>query len=352
MQKILLIEDNLAFRENTAEILELAGYQVISAQDGRQGVELARTSKPDLIICDILMPVLDGYGVLLMLQRDLQLQDVPFIFLSAKSDRADIRKGMEMGADDYIPKPYHHTELLGAIETRLKKAEGLKKTFAQNLNGINELIATTANRDYLSELKENRSVNTYRKKQIIYSQGNYPSKLYYILKGKVKNFRCNEDGKELILKLYKEGDFIGHMALLEDRRYQESAQALEDTELAVIPKAEFDELVNNNPAVLKSFINILARNIHENEEHLLGIAFQSVRKKVAFVLVSLYQKYNTLPEKSFTIDMSRENLASIAGIAKESMIRTLSDFKDENLIRIESSYIQVLNYQKLLQVVS
>lgn len=351
MQKILLIEDNLAFRENTAEILELAGYEVITAQDGRKGVELARSGKPDLIICDIMMPVLDGYGVLLMLQRDQKLQDVPFIFLSARSERADIRKGMEMGADDYISKPYDGTELLGAIETRLKKAEALKRTFTQNLNGVNDLITAVANRDYLSELKENRSVNVYRKKQVIYSQGNYPSKLYYILKGKVKSFRCNEDGKELILKLYKEGDFIGHMALLEDVRYQETAQALEDCELAVIPKAEFDELVGSNPMVLKSFINILARNIRENEEHLLGIAFQSVRKKVAFVLLSLYHKYHTVPEKPFTIDISRENLASIAGIAKESMIRTLSDFKEENLINIEASYIQVLNYQRLQQLV-
>ena len=106
MNTILLIEDNHEIRENTAEILELANYNVITAENGKDGVEKAIASKPDVIICDIMMPVLDGYGVLHMLNKNEDLKDVPFIFLTAKAERSDFRKGMEMGADDYVTKPF------------------------------------------------------------------------------------------------------------------------------------------------------------------------------------------------------------------------------------------------------
>src|SRR4051812_45364704 len=106
MKKILLIEDNEDIRENTAEILALANYIVVTAPDGKVGVEEAFKTKPDLIICDIMMPVLDGYGVLHMLHKNKETQDTPFIFLSARTDRCDVRKGMDIGADDYITKPF------------------------------------------------------------------------------------------------------------------------------------------------------------------------------------------------------------------------------------------------------
>ena len=121
MKKILLIEDNDEIRENTAEILELSNYKVITAENGKRGVELAMGNKPDLIVCDIMMPVLDGYGVLMTLQKNTDTQNIPFIFLTAKAERNDFRKGMELGADDYITKPFEGSELLNAIESRLKK---------------------------------------------------------------------------------------------------------------------------------------------------------------------------------------------------------------------------------------
>src|SRR6185369_16481386 len=102
MKKILLIEDNKDMRENTREILELANYQVHAAKNGKEGVEAAQKEKPDLIICDIMMPVLDGYGVLHMLAKKDETAGIPFIFLTAKAERSELRKGMEMGADDYV----------------------------------------------------------------------------------------------------------------------------------------------------------------------------------------------------------------------------------------------------------
>jgi CheY-like chemotaxis protein len=120
-KKILVIEDNLEMRENIAEILELANYEIVTAEDGKKGVVAAKAEKPDLIICDVMMPELDGYGVLHILGKDPITLAIPFIFLTAKSESVDVRKGMGMGADDYITKPFEEMDLLDAVEMRFKE---------------------------------------------------------------------------------------------------------------------------------------------------------------------------------------------------------------------------------------
>jgi CheY-like chemotaxis protein len=118
---ILVIDDNKDIRENTAELLELAGYKTFMAENGRKGVELALQEKPSLIICDIMMPELDGYGVLYLIRKNPQTENIPLIFLTAKEGRNDLRKGLAMGADNYIPKPYEEMELFSAVDIGLKK---------------------------------------------------------------------------------------------------------------------------------------------------------------------------------------------------------------------------------------
>src|SRR6188508_814735 len=137
---ILLIEDNNELRDNTAEILELANYKVSTAENGKVGVEQALKSKPDLIICDIMMPVLDGYGVLHLINKNPELSAVPFIFLTAKSERGDFRRGMEMGADDYISKPFTDIELLNAIDSRVKKVTLLQKNYTPDADGLRDML--------------------------------------------------------------------------------------------------------------------------------------------------------------------------------------------------------------------
>ena len=347
MQKILLIEDNDEIRENMAEILDLAGYDVYTAANGKEGIKTAIQEIPDLILCDIMMPVLDGYGVLHMLQKHEALENVPFIFLTAKSERLEVRKGMELGADDYITKPFDGTELLNAIAGRLKKAAAFKKRIAASTEGIQQLIELSLGKDYLAEFKEGRNTNHYKRKQVIYSEGNHPTKLYYIIKGKVKTYIRNEGAKEFIVGLYNEGDFLGYMALMEHAVYKETAEPLSDVELALIPASEFEKLLLDNPVVMKKFIEMLAQNIHEKETRLLAIAYNSLRKKVADTLVTLYRKYNATEEKDYMIDLSRENLAAIAGVAKESLIRMLGEFKDEHLIGLEGSHIKILQLTEL-----
>lgn len=152
----------------------------------------------------------------------------------------------------------------------------------------------------------------------------------------------HDNGKELISGLYNEGDYLGYTTLLESGVYTDQAEAIEDAELALIPKADFDELINSNPGVLKRFIQMLAKNMVEKEEQLLGIAYNSLRKKVADALLSIHKKFNTM-----SIDISRDNLAAVAGVAKESLIRTLGDFRDEKLISIKEGDILLLDLKKL-----
>jgi CRP-like cAMP-binding protein/CheY-like chemotaxis protein len=347
MKKILLIEDNNDVRENTAEILKLAKYNVLLAKNGKEGVELASAEKPDLIICDIMMPVLDGHGVLHLLSKNEETSSIPFIFLTAKAERGDFRKGMEMGADDYITKPFDDVELLNAIESRLKKNEVLKREFAKSIQGIDDFIAGAKGVDSLKKLSEARDIRTYKKKDSIYKEGTFPKGVYFISKGKVKIHKINEFGKELITELHKEGDFFGYLSLLQDEKYTNAATAMDDCEIYMIPKDDFFALLYKNAEVAKKFIEILSNDLLEIEQQLIKLAYNSVRKRVAEALVKLSDKYKKNDESKFSMSVSREDLANIVGTATETVIRTLSDFKDENYIEVSGGTITILNYNKL-----
>lgn len=343
---ILLIEDNEGMRENTAEILALSNYDVITAENGKVGVELARKYKPDLIICDIMMPELDGYGVLHMLSKHHETAGIPFIFLTAKAEKNDFRKGMVMGADDYLTKPFDDIELLDAVEIRLKKAETLKREFEQSAKGFDEFVDNVKGLNELATFTNERSLRTFRKREMVFSEGNYPSALYLINKGKIKTFKTNEAGKELITGIHKEGDFIGYVSLLEDTQYTESAEALEDAEIYIIPKQDFFTLIYNNKEISGKFVKMLSNNLAEREDRLIRLAYNSVRKRVSEALVMLHDRYKDGQEK-VVIPISREDLAGIVGTATESVIRTLGDFKEEKLIEVQKGDIIITNLDKL-----
>jgi CRP/FNR family transcriptional regulator, polysaccharide utilization system transcription regulator len=346
-KKILLIEDNADVRENTAEILELAHYKVYTAPDGKEGVEMARTENPDLIICDIMMPGLDGYGVLHLLGKDPAMAAIPFIFLTAKAERSDMRKGMDLGADDYITKPFDKTELLNAVESRIRKAEVLKKEYEKDFDGLSTFISEIAGSNALKKFLEGKKTNHYKKKETIYLEGNYPNGLYYINKGKVKIFKTHEYGKELITDLLKDGDFFAYTSLLEEKPYGESAETLEDSEITFIPKDEFHNMIFGNVSVTRSFIKILTKGVVDKQERLVDLAYSSVRKRTAEALLLLQDKYQNKDEGQFAMAIARDDLANIVGTATESLIRTLSDFKEENLIEIKGGKIKIINENKL-----
>ena len=352
MKTILLIEDNQEVRENTAEILELANYTLFTAENGKEGIELAqRKPPPDLIICDIMMPELDGYGVLHILNKNPETAQIPFIFLTAKTERQDYRKGMNMGADDYLTKPFDDVELLDAVESRLRKAEIINMEFLRSMDGLNQFLKEAKSFEDLRKLSEDRKVRNYKKKSHIYLEGDIPNTLLFINKGKVKTYKTNEDGKELITGLHKEGDFIGHIALLQDSSYNESAMALEETEICMVPKQDFFSLLYNNRDVANRFIKMLSDNVKEKEEQLLHLAYDTVRQRVAQALLTLQERYSGDGGEGKSFSISREDLANMVGTAPESVIRTLSDFKHESLISIEASEIHIVDKDKLSSII-
>lgn len=352
MKSILLIEDNKDVRENTAEILSLSNYKVFTAENGKAGVELAVQEHPDLIICDIMMPVMDGYSVLHSLSKNSETSSIPFIFLTAKTERSDLRKGMEMGADDYITKPFDDIELLNAVEARLAKSAALKRDFATSIEGFNEFISAAKKVQHLNLLSDEHEVRNYKKRQLIYESAGRPVCMFFVEKGKVKIFRTNDDGKELITSIFKEGEFFGYTPLFEESHYQDSAEALEDCEIMLIPKEEFFELIGNDPSVAGRFIRMLADNLSEREEQLLQLAYNSVRKRVANSLLHVQSRYKKSDKDNPVLQFTREDLANVVGTATESLIRTLSDFKSEKLIDIKDGKISILNEEKLRKMVN
>lgn len=346
MKSVLVIDDNTDIRENTAEILELAGYKTFTAENGKKGVELAQKEKPDLIVCDIMMPELDGYGVLHLLRKNEETERIPFVFLTAKTERSDFRKGMEMGADDYITKPFEDIELLNAIEIRLKKAAVLDNKYAPSQQGITQFIKDVKDAGLIQHLSDQYDVETFNKKQILYQESKRPRYLYYLVKGKVKAFKSHEDGKEYITDLFSDGDFIGYPALIADKTYDDSAVILEDSEIMQIPKDDFLQMIYGNMDVAAKFIRIMTNNVKEKEERLLNLAYSSLRKRVAKALVDIQTKFNA-ENIDKPLEISRDDFAQYVGTATESLIRTLSDFKSEKLITIKDGKISIVNLDKL-----
>lgn len=343
---ILVIDDNNDLRENTAEILDLAGYKTLQAVNGKQGVDIAVKEKPSLIVCDIMMPELDGYGVLHLLKKNPSTSNIPFIFLTAKTERGDFRKGMEMGADDYVTKPFEDIELLNAIEVRLKKAELLEHNYAPTPQGLSQFVRDVKDTGMLKQLSDQYAVEHFSKKQALYQEGKRPRFLYYLVSGKVKAFKVHEDGKEYITDLFSAGDFIGYTALIEDRNYDDSAVILEDADLMQIPREDFLQMVYSDINIAAKFIHIITHNVKEKEERLLSLAYSSLRKRVAKALVDIHEKFNVQGNNNI-IEFSRDDIAQYVGTATESLIRTLSDFKSEKLIDIKSGKISIINLDKL-----
>ncbi|MET4081966.1 DNA-binding response OmpR family regulator [Pedobacter sp. UYP30] len=342
-KKILIIEDNDDLRANVAEILKMAVYTVFEAENGKEGVTMALEHLPDIILCDIMMPELDGYGVLYMLGKHLETSSIPFIFLTAKAEHADLRKGMELGADDYLIKPFDGIELLNAIDIRLKKKAAAENSQKNSSNELNVLVAKTDGLAQLNKIIGDRKNRKFKKNQVIYYEDDYGKGLYMITQGKVKTIKLTQDGRELMTGMYAEGDYIGINAVLSGSPYADTATAIEDSLLCLIPTEEMETLLHLYPDVARKFIQLLSKDNREKEDQLLQLAYHSVRKKMAGTIVKLYNKN----EKNAVFFVSREDLSAMACMANETVSRTLSDFKDEKLIDRTGTKITVLNFEGL-----
>ena len=340
MKKILLIEDDVTVRENTAELLELSNYEVVTAPDGKKGVDKAKEEIPDIIVCDIMMPELDGYDVLTRLSEDSETKGIPFIFLSAKTEHKDVRRGMDLGADDYLTKPFEEEDLLSAIESRLAKVEILQAQKRDNDNG-----ETVQNLSVFREMMRNREQISFKAGENIYEEGKSSLHFYMVERGVVKAHKYDSRGKEMITELYKEGDFFGNLSFNKNSAYGEYATALEDSVLYVVSKDELREILKSNSNISMELLQEMGDHLMGVKEQLMEIAYASVRRKTARTILLFAHKIKKNPLHSIRI--SRADLAGVAGIASETLIRTLSDFKKEGLIEIEGRNVKLLDAEKL-----
>lgn len=344
MNKVLVIEDNFEMRDNIFEILKLANYEVYTATNGKIGVELALKHLPDLILCDIMMEGLDGYGVLFMLNKHPETSTIPFIFITAKTQKQDLRKGMELGADDYLMKPFDDVELLNAVETRLKKKEIQKDFYSKSIKKMQQLGSDTKGLTEITKMIEERKIKTVRKKQVLYYQGDKVTGIYLIHKGKIKTTKIAEDGRELTTAIYDIDQFVSVNVLFSNESHIDNAIALEECSLSFFPILEIEKLISQYPDVARKFIKILANEVCHIEEQLLQMAYSSVRKRVAESLLSYHKMHCPNGEN---INLTRYEIANLSGTAPETVSRTLTDFENEKLIEKKHNELILLNQKKL-----
>ncbi len=347
MKKVLLVEDDVTVRENTAELLELSDYEVVTASNGAHGIKRAKDTHPDIIICDIMMPEIDGYGVLQALAENPETVNIPFIFLSAKTEHKDIRKGMDLGADDYLTKPFEEEDLLSAIESRLAKI-AILKSFNKTQPATKTSGGDLKNLEDLRELFQQYRLMDFQKGETIYEKGKKSNFFYLVRRGVVKAHRMDNQGKELITELYKQDDFFGNPGNDPQSAYEDYATAMENTQLYAVSREEFHKILANNPRVTLQLVDVLNKNLSELKQQLMDMAYGSVRKKTANTILLFAERIQKHPLKSIRI--SRADLAGVAGMASESLIRTLSEFKKEGFIEIEGRNIKLIDSESLKNV--
>lgn len=353
MRKILIIEDNEDVRENTADLLELYRYQVATSPDGASGLLKAKEFHPDLIICDIMMPGMDGYQVLASLQGEPETASIPFIFLSARADKTDIRKGMNLGADDYLTKPFEEHELLEAIDSRLKKHDFLQREFSRDIHGMNEFMEQAAAYLNLEHIERNYHCKRYGQKDLLFMEGDAAHHLYFVKTGLVKTYKSTEGGKELVTGMARDGGFIGQLSLINPQgTYLETAMVIEPSEIYSVPKTDFVHLLDQNREVSRKFMELISSELADAQEQLVNLAYCPVRQRLARVLLKL--QHAGLLDDGDThqgIDIAREDLAGMVGTATETAIRTLSDLKQEGVIHMgRARRIIISDLQKLEQI--
>jgi len=349
MRKVLLIEDDSVLRENTAELLELSNYEVVTASNGKKGVKAAKTYLPDVIVCDIMMPELDGYGVLEKLGKYESTMHIPFIFLSAKTEKEDIRKGMNLGADDYLTKPFEEKDLRNAIESRLARAAILKELESPEKvyeNHIDDDIKTI--HEFKNYLDDNGEEFEFSQGEEIYREGGNVHMVYLILKGIVKTHKLDENGKELITGIFNADEFFGFSSLTANEIYEEYATAMEDSTLVGVNKEKLSAVLQENHGLAMELMHVLAESLTDAKQQLLEMAYGSVRKKTASTILKFADKLKQ--DKHGNMHILRSDLASVAGMATETLIRTLSSFKKEGLIAMEDHNIRILDEETLSRI--
>lgn len=220
----------------------------------------------------------------------------------------------------------------------------------QSLHGDTCVIGKIE-KQWVDKLQERKHLNTFRKGSLIFHEGNYPVGLYAIFSGKVKIFKTSDTGKDYILRLAKDGEVLGYRSILTNEKYEVSAEALEDTQLCFIPSESFMTALQGSTRLSMGVMDLLASELKNTEEKLAEMAHKTVKERTAEMILMLRRFYG-LEEDGNTINasLSREELASLVGTATETLIRMLSDFKDNKVLELKGKKITILNLRLLQEL--
>lgn len=346
-RKILVIQPNEKIADFISEVLTQANYRVFIASTGKKGIVLAKKNLPNLIICDVILPKLEGFDVLQIVSTITEFKGIPFILITENYAIEDIRKGIFLGATDFLRKPVEKEELLKVVEDRLKRTEVFEKNrLPQKLK--KPIPFNFFENNNLAKLLINKPLITYSRGELIYFSQNKINHFYVIKEGFVKTYVSNASGKEFITNFYGDNNYFGYSTIFNKNAELESAKAITKTQLYIISKSELLNILVNNHTVIYGFIEFLTSEINRYHEKFALVSYGSVREKTAQTLI--YLQTNFPNYFSSYIKLKRKDLANFAGIAKETLIRTLHDFNTEKLIKITKNGIKILNITKLSSI--
>ena len=341
MVKVLIIDPDRDFCSRVFEVLKLAGYGVLKSHTGKDGVAAGLEHSPDIILCDNHLEDLDGYGILQLLKSNEKTRAIPFVFTSIKAGIIDLRRAMDLGADDYLVKPFSDSQLLRTIDARLQKKQFYKDHFGHSENNNNH-NGHASNGFEFGVFLEDRKVRTLKKGQSIFYEGDPCSVVWIILEGTVKTTKMAEDGRELITGIFHQDDFMGINSLFTNEGYCDTATAITDCKLITISRQHFEALIFQHPEVAQKTIRLLSAQLRQQEEQLMQIAYQSVRKRISEAILRLYKV-----QESAQIQITRVDLAALSATAPETVSRILTDFKNEGLIEKNGNELTILGVKKL-----
>ncbi len=347
MEKILIIEDNFEIRENFAEILGLEGYEVITASNGKTGAEKAFAEKPDLIFCDIMMPELDGYGVLYLLAKNKETMNIPFIYLTSRSEKDDIQKGFGLGATGYIIKPFSGPEVLAAVQNALTK-KSISASFKNNIyERIVELIEYVNSNFNASITLENIAEKKLLKGEMLFSEKETPQAAYFITHGKMQSYLVNNSGNKFITNTHETDEFLGFNAILENTKHKDNAEAEEDTDLLVIPQETFLQLIHSVQDISIQFIKLLSGNNYNKEKKIISLVNFSLKKRLIESIIEDQIEMKDRDNENSGMNLTKKKEYHQLNYSSENVFSILNDLQKERMIEIKNGKIIILEERQL-----
>ena len=215
-----------------------------------------------------------------------------------------------------------------------------------------ESVLTDLSADDLSWLESRKTEQVYKKSEIIFREGASPSGIFYITRGKVKKYKVDKDGKEHIIYVANTGELLGYHAILAESRYPDSAAALEDSQIAFIPKEDFLLVLQRSEVLSKRLLKLLSHEFEVLANSISIFTQKSVRERLALQLIVLREKYkvNFQPGMPVEINMGREDLASLVGTVRENVVRILGEFKEKGFVTTNGRKIIIQDVKALIRI--